>query len=324
MTFAQPLYLLLLLLLIPLVYFETRKKPGTIQYSDLSFFKKAANRGAILRYLSFSGAILALLLLVFALARPQKGRVYEEIETRGVDIILCMDVSVSMVADDFKPVNRLVAAKQKAKEFIEKRAGDRIGLVIFAGQAMTQCPLTFDHEILKELVDYVDFGMLDDGTAIGLGLATSVSRLKDSKAKEKLIILLTDGSNNRGEIDPVSAAKIAQTFGIKVYCIGVGSAETKSTYINHPRIGRGYFTIDPADFTTLTEIASLTDGYAFRASDTEALSAVYAEIDALEPTTFKTRKHTVYSEKAGLFMLPAFIFMVITLLLGTAVLRRMP
>ena len=324
MTFAQPLYLFLLLLLIPLVYFETRKKPGTIQYSDLSFFKKAANRGAILRYLPFSGAVLALLLLVFALARPQKGRVYEEIETKGVDIILCMDVSVSMVADDFKPVNRLVAAKQKAKEFIEKRAGDRIGLVIFAGQAMTQCPLTFDHEILNDLVDYVDFGMLDDGTAIGLGLATSVSRLKDSKAKEKLIILLTDGANNRGEIDPASAAKIAQTFGIKVYCIGVGSNETIRTYVNHPRIGRGYIDLEPADFETLTEIASLTNGHAFRASDAEALSAIYTEIDEMEPTTFKTRKHTVYSEKAGLFMLPAFIIMAVTILLGTAVLRRMP
>jgi len=324
MTFAQPLYFLLLLLLIPLVLLEIKKKRGTIQYPDLSFFKKAANQGMILRYIPFAGTVLVLLLLIFALARPQKGRVYEEIETKGVDIILCMDVSVSMVADDFKPINRLVAAKQKAKEFIDKRTGDRIGLVIFAGQAMTQCPLTFDHGILQELVDYVDFGMLEDGTAIGLGLATAVSRLKDSKAKEKLIILLTDGANNRGEIDPISAAKIAQTYGIKVYCIGVGSPEATRTYVNHPHIGRGYFTLEPADLKTLTEIASLTNGHAFRASDAEALSAIYAEIDALEPTTFKTRKHTVYSEKAGLFMLPAFIVMAVTILLGTAVLRRMP
>jgi Ca-activated chloride channel family protein len=324
MTFAHPLFFLLLLLLIPLIFFEIKKRSGSIQYPDLSFFKKAANRGAILRYVPFAGTTLVLLLLVFALARPQKGRVYEEIETKGVDIILCMDVSVSMVADDFKPSNRLVAAKHKAIEFIEKRAGDRIGLVIFAGQAMTQCPLTFDHEILKELVEYVDFGVLEDGTAIGLGLATAVSRLKDSEAKEKLIILLTDGANNRGEIDPVSAAKIAQTYGIKVYCIGVGSTEKTQTFVNHPRIGRGYFTLEPADFETLTDIASLTKGQAFRASDAEALSAIYAEIDELEPTTFKTRRHTVYSEKAGLFMIPAFIVMAITILLATVLLRRLP
>jgi len=324
MTFSQPLYFLLLVLLVPLVLFEIKKKAATMYYPDLGFFKKAANRGAILRYIPFSGKILALLLVTFALARPQKGRVYEEIETKGVDIILCMDVSVSMVADDFKPVNRLIAAKQKAKEFIDKRAGDRIGLVIFAGQSMTQCPLTFDHDILEELVDHVDFGMLEDGTAIGLGLATAVSRLKDSKAKEKLIILLTDGANNRGEIDPISAAKIAQAYGIKIYCIGVGSTEATRTFINHPRLGRGYFMLEPADLKTLAEIASLTNGQAFRASDAEALSAIYSEIDELEPTTFKTKKHTVYSEKAGLFMLPAVIIMVVTILLGSVVLRGLP
>jgi len=324
MTFAQPQYFLLLLLLIPLVYFEIKKKTATIDYPDLSYFKKAANRGLILRYIPFGGMVLVLLLIAFALARPQRGRVYEEIETKGVDIILCMDVSISMVADDFKPVNRLVAARQKAKEFIEKRAGDRIGLVIFAGQAMTQCPLTFDHRILQELIDYVDFGMLEDGTAIGLGLATAVSRLKDSKAKEKLIILLTDGANNRGEIDPISAAKIAVAYGIKVYCIGVGSTEEVRTYVNHPRIGHGYFLLEPADLKTLSEIASLTGGQAYRASDTEALSTIYSEIDAMEPTTFKTKKHTVYSEKAGVFMLPAAAIMLIAVLLSTAILRRLP
>lgn len=324
MIFVHPLYFLLLLLIIPLVLFEIKKKRATIQYSDLSFFKKAANRGAILRYIPLAGKILVLLLITCALARPQKGRVYEEIETKGVDIVLCMDVSISMVADDFKPVNRLVAAKQKAKEFIDKRSGDRIGLVIFAGQAMTQCPLTFDHSILQELVGYVDFGMLEDGTAIGLGLATAISRLKDSKAKEKLIILLTDGANNRGEIDPISAAKIAQAYGIKVYCIGVGSTEPTRTFVNHPRIGRGYFMLEPADLKTLTEIASLTNGQAFRASDAEALSAIYNEIDALEPTTFKTKKHTVYSEKAGLFMLPAMIILMITFLASSVLLRRQP
>lgn len=324
MTFLHPWYFLLLLLIVPLVYFEIKKRNATIHYSDLAYFKKAPNRGMILRYVPLGLFAVVLLFTVLALARPQKGRVYEEIETKGVDIMLCMDVSISMVADDFKPVNRLVAIRQRAKEFIEKRTGDRLGLVIFAGQAMTQCPLTFDHDILEELVDYVDFGMLEDGTAIGLGLATAVSRLKDSKAKEKLIILLTDGANNRGEIDPLSAAKIAQAYGIRVYCIGVGSTEPVRTYVNHPRIGRGYFVLEPADLKTLTEIASLTGGQAFRASDAEALSAIYSEIDAMEPTTFKTRKHTVYSEKAGLFMLPAALILLGAIALGFVVWRRLP
>lgn len=324
MMFAQPLYFLFLLLLVPFVYFEIKKRTATLHYSDLSYFKNAPNRGLILRYIPFGITLAVLLLIIFALARPQKGRVYEEIETKGVDIMLCMDVSVSMVADDFKPVNRLVAARQKAKEFIGKRTGDRIGLVIFAGQAMTQCPLTFDHAILQELVDYVDFGMLEDGTAIGLGLATAVSRLKDSKAKEKLIILLTDGANNRGEIDPISAAQIAQAYGIKVYCIGVGSTEEVRTYVNHPRIGRGYFILEPADLKTLSEIASLTRGQAFHASDAEALSAIYSEIDAMEPTTFKIKKHTVYSERAGYFMLPAVILFLSSIMLGSVLWRRLP
>lgn len=324
MTFAQPLYFFLLLLLLPLVYFEVKKKTGSIRYSDLTFFRQSANRGAILRYLPFSLNVLVLLLITLALARPQKGRVYEEIETKGVDIMLCMDVSISMVADDFKPVNRLVATKQNAKQFIDKRTGDRIGLVVFAGQAMTQCPLTFDHMILQELVEYVDFGMLEDGTAIGLGLATTVSRLKDSKAKEKLIILLTDGANNRGEIDPVGAAKIAQTYGIKVYCIGVGSSEPVRTFVNHPRIGRGYLMLEPADMKTLTKIATITGGQVFRASDEEALATIYDEIDMLEPTTFKTKKHTVYYERSGIFVLPAVIILGLNFIFGFTLFRRLP
>jgi len=325
MRFAQPLYMLLLLLLIPLVYFELRKRRSAIVFPDVSYIKKANNRGKILRYVPLFFNVLVLVLVVVALARPQRGRLYEEIETRGVDIMLCLDISTSMRAEDFQPKNRLYVAKERAKEFVERRKGDRIGLVIFASEAMTQCPLTFDHMILKELLDYVDFGILEDGTAIGSGLATSVARLKDSRAKEKTIILLTDGVNNSGEIDPVSAAKIAQTYGIKVYCIGVGTKGVVPYPVDHPVFGRRYTQVEiDFDINTLNEIASITSGQAFLASDAAALRAIYDEIDELEPTSFKATKHTVYAEKGGNFMLPAVLLFLVNFIFGVLIFRRLP
>lgn len=324
MRFAHPWFLFLLLLFIPLLYFEYKKKTSAITFPDGSFFKQHQLRGMLLRYFPIALKIIVLVLVTLALARPQKGRIYEEIETQGVDIMLCMDISISMMADDFKPTNRLAVAKQQAKEFIAKRSGDRIGLVVFAGAALTQCPLTFDQTILSDLIDYVDFGILEDGTAIGMGLATAVRRLKDSKAKDKIIILLTDGANNRGEIDPISAAKLAQTYGIKIYGIGAGKSDPVTTYINHPRVGRGYITLEPADMNTLREIAALTGGQAFLATDAQALRTIYEEIDKLEPTTFKTTQHTLYSEKAGIFMLPAVILLILAVGLSTTILRRLP
>ncbi|KPK63402.1 hypothetical protein AMJ83_06945 [candidate division WOR_3 bacterium SM23_42] len=325
MRFAQPLYLLLLLLVIPLVYFELRKRKSAIRFSDVSYFRKTRNRGKIFRYIPTFLNVVVLVLMAFALARPQKGRVYEEMETRGVDIMLCLDTSTSMRAEDFQPKNRLYVAKERAKEFVERRRGDRIGLVIFAADALTQCPLTFDHTILKDLLDFVDFGILEDGTAIGTGLATAVTRLKDSRATEKTIILLTDGVNNRGEIDPVSAAKIAQTYGIKVYCIGVGTKGMVPYPVDHPLYGRRYTQVEiDFDMNTLNEIATITGGHAFLASDAAALKTVYDEIDEMEPTTFKTTQHTVYAEKGGRLMLPATVLLVVNLLFGFVFFRRLP
>lgn len=325
MRFAQPLYLLLLLFVIPLVYFELRKRKSAIRFSDVSYFRKTRNRGKIFRYIPTFLNIVVLVLMAFALARPQKGRVYEEMETRGVDIMLCLDISTSMRAEDFQPKNRLYVAKERAKEFVERRRGDRIGLVIFAADALTQCPLTFDHTILRNLLDYVDFGILEDGTAIGTGLATAVTRLKDSRATEKTIILLTDGVNNRGEIDPVSAAKIAQTYGIKVYCIGVGTKGMVPYPVDHPLYGRRYTQVEiDFDMNTLNEIATITGGHAFLASDAAALKTVYDEIDEMEPTTFKTTQHTVYAEKGGRLVLPATVLLVVNLLFGFVFFRRLP
>ncbi len=325
MNFAHPLYFLLLILIIPLIYFELKKKTSTIRFSDLAFFKTAPNRGRILRHILLSLQVLVLIFITFSLARPQKGRVFDEIETKGIDIILCLDISTSMRAEDFKPKNRLFVAKERAKEFVAKRKGDRIGLVVFAADALTQCPLTFDHKIVQSLIDYVDFGILEDGTAIGMGLATAVARLRNSKAKEKMIILLTDGVNNTGELDPTSAAKLAQTYGVKVYSIGVGTKGKVPYPVDHPIFGRQYAQVEiDFDMDVLGEISTLTGGQAFLASDAEALRIIYDEIDRMEPTTFKTTQYTVYSEKADMFMLPAAILMLASLVLSVAVFRRLP
>jgi Ca-activated chloride channel family protein len=325
MRFAEPLYLLLLLILTGLVYAEFRKRRSAIKFSDISYFKSFSHRGRIVQYIPYAISIVALVLTVFALARPQQGRMYEEIETRGVDIMLCLDISTSMRAEDFQPKNRLYVAKERAKEFIERRRGDRIGLVIFAADALTQCPLTFDHQILKDLLDHVDFGILEDGTAIGAGLATAISRIKDSRAKEKTVILLTDGANNRGEIDPLGAAQIARTYGIKVYCIGVGKEGLVPYPVDHPILGRRYTQVEiEFDMNTLNEIAAATDGQAFLASDAEALKTIYDEIDKMEPTSFKTTQHTLYAEKAGNLLLPATLLILVSFILGVVFLRRLP
>lgn len=325
MRFAHPWYLLLLMLLIPLVYFELKKRSSAVVFSDVTFLKTVGIRSRVMQYLPVFLNIIVLSLVAIALARPQQGRVYEEVETRGVDIMLCLDVSTSMRAEDFQPKNRLYVAKERAKEFIERRKGDRIGLVIFAADALTQCPLTLDHQVLKGLMDYVDFGVLEDGTAIGTGLATAVNRLKESKAKEKIVILLTDGVNNRGEIDPVSAAKIADAYDVAVYCIGVGTKGLVPYPVDHQIFGRTYTQVEiDFDMDILNEIAGITGGHAYLASDAAALRTIYEEIDEMEPTTFKTIEHTVYDEKGDNFMRPAALIFIANILLGFVLFRRMP
>ena len=325
MRLASPLYLLLLAPVAALVWLELRKRTGAVRFSDTSFFRIHRGPSRYIKYVLLAINATALVLAALALARPQRGRVYEDVESRGVDIMLCLDVSESMASIDLKP-DRITAAKQRAEEFIAKRSGDRIGLVIFANGAMTMCPLTIDRAVLKSVIDRLEIGTLDGSrTAIGMGLASAVSRLKASNAKDKVVILLTDGLNNAGEIDPQTAARLAQSYGIKVYCIGIGSQSPVTVMVNDPVWGARPQTIT-ADFDmkTLDEISASTGGKSYAASDAEALRRIYDEIGRMEPTRFKTTRHTVYSEKAEMFLLPAVALALLGLIIPALVVRRLP
>jgi Ca-activated chloride channel family protein len=325
MRFASQLYLLLLVPLAALAWLELRKRSGTLRFPDASYFKTNPGLGKVWRYLVLALSLGGLFFIILALARPQKGRVFQETEGRGVDIMLCLDISGTMQAEDFSPKNRLYVAKERAKEFVARRAGDRIGLVVFSGYALTQCPLTADKTIINQLIDRVDFGMMEDGTAIGMGLAAAVNRLKDSRSKDKVIILLTDGRNNAGELDPVSAAKLAQACGVKIYCIGVGSKGPVPMPVQDPFFGKRYVQVElDLDAKTLKEIARTTGGQFFLATDAEGLKLVYDEIDKMEPVTYKVREHTVYQEKAKNFMLPALALLAASWLLSAVLLKRLP
>jgi len=314
MRFSQPWFLLLLILIIPLVWWELKKKTGTVRFSDLSFFARPEDQSRLYRRIPFALNAAGLILICLALARPQQGRIYEEVESSGIDIMLCLDISQTMSINDYQPFNRLYVAKEKAKEFIDKRSGDRIGLVIFAQTALTQCPLTLDHKILRDLIDRMDFGIVPPvQTAIGLGLATSVSRLKDSRSKDRIVILLTDGQNNAGDIDPLTAAKLAQAYQIKIYCVGIGT-KGRTDLPEEAKL----------DLNVLNQISEITGGKAFLATDAEALKIIYDEINRMEPTTFKVLRHTVYSERAGLFLLPSALILIFSALLALTVLRRLP
>ena len=325
MRLASPAWLWLLLPVALLVWLELQKRTATVRFSDAGFLRAQQGFGRWLRLVVLALNAVALTLAVIALARPQRGRVFEEIESHGVDIMLCLDVSESMSAPDLQP-DRITAAKQRAMEFASQRSGDRIGLVVFGNGAMTLCPLTLDRDVLKSVIERLKIGTLDGSrTAIGNGLADAVARLKSSTAKEKVVILLTDGVNNAGEVEPLTAARLAQTYGIKVYCIGVGSEQPVTVMVNDPFWGQRPQTVQ-ADFDlkTLEDISALTGGHAYTAGDAVALKHIYDEISRMEPTHFKATHHTVYSEKAGLFLLPAALLFLSGALVPALLWRRLP
>lgn len=291
-------FLLAIPLLVVWYIYRNKKRTANITFSNIGIFDgiKPSMKVRLIHSL-FVLRCLALALIIVALARPQSSTSRSQENIEGIDIIMALDVSTSMLAEDFKP-NRLEAAKSVAMEFIEGRKNDRVGLVIFAGESFTQCPLTTDHVVLNNLFQEVKTGVLEDGTAIGDGLATAVNRLKDSKAISKTIILLTDGENNSGVIDPMLAAEIAKAMGIRVYSIGVGTIGTAPYPIPTP-FGIQYQNIEvKIDEKLMQEIASATGGAYFRATDNRKLKSIYAEIDKLEKskidvTTFH-RKHELF------------------------------
>ncbi len=306
-TFANPLFLYLLVIVPVMVVFYVLKQSkanASLNVPGLQPFSRTVPTFRIyLRHILFAARAAAVTLLIIVLARPQAVSSYQDVSTEGIDIMLTLDISGSMLARDFRP-NRLEAAKDVATEFISGRPYDRIGLVVFSGEAFTQCPTTSDHAVLVNLMRQVQSGMIEDGTAIGTGLATAVNRLKDSPGKSKVIILLTDGVNNRGEIAPVTAAGIAQTFGIRVYTIGVGT-EGMAPYPVQTPFGIQYQNMPvEIDEAVLREIAQQTGGKYFRATDNNKLEAVYKEIDKLEKSKIAVRQFTTRDEK---FLIPAII-----------------
>ncbi|HEX2920572.1 MAG TPA: VWA domain-containing protein [Bacteroidales bacterium] len=307
MSYDQPLFLYLLLIVPVIVAFyilRQQKANASLRMPGMEPFRNAQKTFRYyLRHVLFAFRVIAISLLIIVLARPQATDRFQNTTTEGIDIVLALDISGSMLARDFKP-DRLEASKNVATEFISGRPYDRIGLVVFSGESFTQCPLTTDHAVLINLLREIQSGMIEDGTAIGMGLATSVNRIKDSEAKSKVIILLTDGVNNRGEIAPVTAADIAKTFGIRVYTIGVGTMGTAPYPVQTP-FGMQYRDMPvEIDEAILKEISSITGGKYFRATGNDKLLQVYSEIDKLEKSIIDVRQ---FSRKEERFLLPAII-----------------
>lgn len=276
-----------------------------------------------MRHLPFITRLLIIAFIVTALAKPQTKNESQRSEGEGVDIVLCIDVSGSMTAQDFVP-NRLEAAKNVAINFVQKRVTDRVGVVIFSGESFTQCPLTTDYSVVVTAIQNIRNGLLEDGTAIGSGLATSVDRLRNSKSKSKIVVLLTDGENNGGLIDPKTAKEIAKAFGVRVYTIGVGSDGYAKQPVNTPLgvvMEREKVSIDE---TLLTEIARETGGRYFRAKDNESLSEIYKEIDGLEKSKVEVINTIRYSDKFLPFVAAAILLLLLEILLRYVVLRKFP
>ena len=329
MFFANISYLLLFIPLIGYIVWYLIKgksmKPS-MKVSTINPFGKGIKsyRNRIL-HLPFILRILTLSMVIIVLARPQSSDSWEENDIEGIDIMLATDVSTSMLAMDLKP-NRIEAAKDVAAQFVSSRKNDNIGLTIFAGESFTQCPLTIDHAVMLNMLNAVKCdialnGIIEDGTAIGMGIANGVSRLKDSKAKSKVIILLTDGSNNSGEISPEAAAEIAKEFGIRIYTIGVGTDSETAPFPYGDQVVNVPVEIDEA---TLRKIAEITNGKYYRATSKESLSEIYSEIDKLERTKLHARQFSAYNEEYQIFALIALLSLLFEIVLRNTVLRKIP
>src|SRR3989337_992938 len=324
-TVAYP-WVLYSLIILPLMFiwywFRGRKKEPSINYSSLKIFKSVSpNWKERLRHLPFILRCIAVGLLIVALARPQSFSSGENLYTEGIDIAMVLDISGSMLAEDFKP-NRLEAAKNVIDDFVEGRTSDRIGLVIFSREAFTQCPLTIDYNVLRNLLLDIRSGMIQDGTAIGNAIANGVNRLKESDAKSRIIILLTDGVNNSGEVDPISAAEIAKTFGIRIYSIDVGTRGEAPYPVQTPFGTRYQMVPVEIDEEMLTRIAGLTDGQYFRATNNRALAEIYEKIDKLEKTKIEITSYKNASEKYHSWLWGGLLLLLVELGLSRTILRK--
>ncbi len=330
LRFANPAFLYLLAVIPALIYWymkKNRSRAGSLQYSNLGLVKsvETSARKIHYRHTLFGLRMLALVLLIVCFARPQSGRTEQEVITEGIDIVVALDISSSMLAEDFKPHNRLEAAKMVAQDFIKGRANDRIGMVVFAAKSFTQCPLTLDYGILLTFIQEVEIGMIEDGTAIGLGIANAAQRLRDSKAKSKVIVLLTDGQNNRGQLDPLTAAKVAQAFGIRIYTVGVGTYGDALFPVDDPIFGKRYVRMPvQIDEEVLKEIARITNGTYFRATDKESLDNIFKEIDQLEKTKIKIKQYTRFKELFPSYLFLALGVIVVEVVLANTKFRKIP
>jgi len=326
-SFKNPEFFYLFLLLIPMIawYIWKQKKAGaSIQFSsDMGFARIPKSWKYYFRHSVFVFVIMSLSMLIVVMARPQSSNSWQNVTTEGIDIVIALDISSSMLAMDFQP-NRIEAAKNVAMQFISGRPNDKIGLVIFSGESFTQCPLTTDHATVINLFRNIESGMIEDGTAIGNGLATAVSRLKESSAISKVIILLTDGVNNRGEIAPVTAAELAKTFGIRVYTVGIGTIGTAPYPIQTPfGVQVRDMKVD-IDEPTLQKISETTDGKYFRATNNNKLAEIYKEIDKLEKSKIDVREYSKKEEEYVKYALAGALFLIIGLFLKTTIFRNIP
>jgi Ca-activated chloride channel family protein len=305
---------------------KQRTRSAAIKYSDVRIVSRASrSHRRQFRIILPILRVVAVGLFFVAFARPRSGTEVKEITSEGIDIMLALDVSSSMQAEDFKPHNRLYVAKEEIKNFVEKRVNDRIGLVVFARHSFTQCPLTVDYGVLLRFVDQVDFGIIEDGTAIGMALANGINRLRESEAKSKIMILLTDGDNNAGEIDPITAASLATAFDIKIYTIGVGQTGNAMFPVNDPLFGRRYvYQPTRIDEGTLKEIASVTGGQYFRARSEKELAEIYTLIDQMERTKIEVSASIQYKELFHYFTLAGLLLLVLELILANTFFRKLP
>ena len=328
MFFEYPKLLWLLavpfLMVLHYIYLELKERHPHLRVStSVPWMVRGTGLMNVLRHLPFLCRIAALSLIIVAIARPRSSEEIEKIDTEGIDIVLAMDVSTSMLARDFTP-DRISASKDIAIEFISQRPSDRMGIVVFAGESFTQCPLTTDRATLINLMKEVQTDLIEDGTAIGNGLATAVARMKDSDAKSRVVILLTDGVNNRGEISPQMAAEIAKTYGIRVYTIGVGANGMAPYPVMTPWGVEVQNVKVEIDEKLLSEIADATGGRYFRATDNTKLAEIYSEINKMEKARTTIDSFPVYRELFGKYALAALLLLLLELMLNWFVIRRLP